>query len=231
MNNLVDPVNILVIGSIGVGKTTLLKRLANREYVSDDTPTAGLEVIDFRADLKHSASIRVSVIDVGASLLQSKQSELTFSRLFSTDIDGVCIVADGCKVQTILDVRYWLDLLAKQGVRNVVKHLIVNKADASPFDLQFSPRKLSSIVRASPLDDWSWTVGNAQFGDFDVSRGCVEHQRAPEDILRKMVVTILQKRQGNFCKLLPVPFELTFCKWTSYQASEIERLLEERGMV
>jgi GTP-binding protein EngB required for normal cell division len=231
MNNLVDPVNILMVGSHGVGKTSLLKRLANKSYVSDDAPTTGLEVIDFRADLKHSASIRVSIIDVGASMLQSKQSESAFSQLFSTDIDGVCIVADGCKVQTILDVRYWLDLVAKQGVRSAVQHLIVNKADALPSELKFSPRKLSAIVRASPLDDWSWTVGNAEFGDFDVSRGSVEHQRAPEDVLRMMVLAILQKRQGNFCKLLPVPFELKYDNWTSYTVSEIEQFVRDRGSI
>lgn len=221
MNNLVDPIKFIMIGGKGVGKTSILRRLAQEKF-SAAAKTDGLEVAEFVALLNHSASIHITVVDVSSSLLLAHPGS-TMSSLFASEVDGVIIVADSENSNSIVEVKRWLDLVARQGATNMLHHLIIHKADVWQQDKHFCPHKLNRIVINSPFDDWSWTVGDPAFGDVDLKRGEYEHQRAPEDTLRKMVLSVLLKRQGNICRLLPVPLKIEFTKWTSHGFDEVDK--------
>mmetsp|Transcript_104169 Transcript_104169/g.204321 ORF Transcript_104169/g.204321 Transcript_104169/m.204321 type:complete len:228 (+) Transcript_104169:88-771(+) len=222
MNNLVDPIKIIIIGGKGVGKTAILRRLAQLQYSAILPKSEGLEVAEFSAQLNYSASINITVIDVSASLVVAHPGS-TMSSLFATEVDGVVVVAESESTNSVVEVKRWLDLISRQGATHLVQHLIIHKADIWQRDEHFCPHKLNLIVQNSPFEDWSWTVGDPSFGDVDLRRGEFEHQRAPEDTLRRMVLSILLKRQGNVCKLLPVPLKIEFKKWNSYAFEEVDK--------
>lgn len=225
MINLVDPVKILLCGGYGVGKTSLVSRLASKGFAREYQPTAGINVVEFSAKLKHSASIMVTVIDLGADLVLT-QTDPELIPSITCDIDGAFIVVDGQKSQYLKDVSYWIDMTINMNKRKIFKYLLVNKADMSESGKTFFPTELDALVQSASLEGWALTVGHPDLGDFDCSRGSIINQKSAEELLQKLVLTILLKRQSNFCKLLPVPFAIEFGRLTSYDYSEVHRYKE-----
>ena len=221
MNNLVDPITLLLIGGCAVGKTTFLRRLAGLEYCQLFQPTSGFNVGEFRVELKHNAHIIINIIDISSELL-TKRMESIMPKFFAANLDAIIIVADSGNSQSFLDVNQWLELISRNMKRNIIKHLVVNKADIPISQRKFTPDKLSFLIKNSSLSGWSWTVGNPDFGDIDVSRGSYEHQKPPEDVLYSLILSILSNRQGNFCQLLTVPFKIDFLQLKHYDNNEIE---------
>lgn len=223
MINLVDPVKILLCGGYGVGKTSIVGRLADANFNSVYEPTSGINVVEFTANLKHSANIAVTVIDLGADLVQTG-TDTELIPLLATDIDGAIIVVDG---QNLKDVNFWIDMTNKLTKRKICKFLIVHKADMSKSDKTFVPTELNTLVLTAHLEGWALTVGHPDFADFDCTRGNIINQKSPEEVLRELVLTILLKRQSNFCKLLPVPFTIDYSHWSSYYCSaDVRRYIE-----
>jgi hypothetical protein len=222
MNTVVDPVKILVIGGYGVGKSSIIRRVAELAFESRYVPTTGIDVVVLKAPLKDSASIEVSVIDVGAELLLAHPGS-TMSLLCANGVDCIIVVADGGDATSILEVKRWLHLIIQHGGNKAEIRLIISKADIPAAEREFSPSKLSRVIKESIISGWSWTVSNPDFGDIDISRGCVEHQSAPEDIIRSIVHSILVQRAGNLCKLLPVPFRLEFVKYSTYPFQDVDK--------
>lgn len=222
MNSLVDPVKIILIGSGGVGKSSIVRRLAGHTFEDKYLPTTGIDVANMKVLLKDSAFVDVSIIDTGAELMQSCPGS-TMSLLCAGGVDCAIIVADGGNARSILDVNRWLNLITQHGSNKLDIHLVISKADIPASGREFSPIKLSSVIKDSAIGGWSWTVSNPEFGDMDIARGCIEHQRAPEDVIRTIIHTVLVNRAGNVCKLFPVPFRLQFVQLTSFPFPDVDK--------
>lgn len=222
MNSLVDPIKILLIGGYGVGKSSMLRRVAGLPYEAKYIATTGIDVLNLRVPLKEAASIDVSIIDVGAEFLLAHPGS-TMSLLCANGMDCIIVVADSGDATSILEVNRWLNLITQHGSSKADIHLVISKADIPGPEREFCPSKLSNVIKESIITGWSWTVSNPDFGDIDVSRGCVEQQKPPEEVIRSIVHTILVQRAGNICKLLPVPFRLEFDKLSCFPFQDVDQ--------
>jgi hypothetical protein len=224
MNNLADPVKILLCGGAGVGKTSILRRLADFSFPEHYVQTSGLNVLEMRANLKNSASIKVLVYDLGSDLIQSGPgADATFLSVLTSDTDGAMVVLNGSNPQSIKEADVWLEFLAKNTNKKISKYLLVHKADMPVETRVVTARTLDIFVAHEEIDGWSLTVGHPALGDCDMSRGSFTNQKPPEDVLSNLVLRILRKRQGNICRLVPVPFRMDFVQWSSYDESELDR--------
>lgn len=222
MDNLADPIKILLIGGYGVGKTSFMRRVTGCPFLRVYKQTTGIEESTLRVELLQTTSISISIVDVGANLL-CKHPGSTMSLFFAGDVDAVIVMADGDSMRSLVEIKRWLSLVATQGNCKALLHLVIHKADLYSDERKFSPASLSGIVRESVFSDWSWTVGCAEFGDVDLGRGEYEHQRSPDDVIRKIVHSILLKRRGNVCKLLPTRLLLKFVESKNYDFEDIDK--------
>lgn len=228
MNNLVDPVKVLICGDHNVGKTAIAQRLANMNFPDRYAATSGLNDLEFIAELKHSASIRVSVVDIGADLFIQQGS--CYLDILCADVDGVIVVVDGSKGNAAQEARDWLELLTRQTGPKVNKYIMVHKADMINLEASAPLDRMNELVRRKGIEGWALTVGHEELGDLVLSRGFPSRQKAPTDVLCSLVLSILLKRQSNFCKLLPVPFKIEFTKWTTYDYEDLDRYIECTNM-
>jgi len=228
MNNLVDPVKVLLCGDHSVGKTSIARRLADMKFPDQYAATSGLNDLEFIAELKHSASIRVSLVDIGADLFI--QQGACYLDILCADVDGVIIVVDGSRGNAAQEARDWLELLTRQTGPKVNKYIMVHKADVISLHALGPLDRMNDLVRRTGIEGWALTVGHEELGDLVLSRGFPSRQKAPADVLRALVLSILLKRQSNFCKLLPVPFKIEFTKWTTYDYEDLDRYIERTNM-
>jgi hypothetical protein len=224
MNNLVDPVKILLCGDCCVGKTSILRRLGNMTFPLEYNKTKGINVADFTSELKYAATIKISLLDLGSCLMNTQPTSGLFSEIFA-DVDGIIIVTDASKETSVSkDSMEWISkvlTIAGNTEKIIHKWVIVNKADTLPNNEPFDPHRIQSCLEYFDVDNWSLAVGHSALGDVNVCRGNFVHQTPPEDVLNKLVLSILLKRQSNFCKLIPVPFRVTFETWASLDTSEL----------
>ena len=227
MNNLLDPVKILVCGGCEAGKTSILLRLADMEFPSTYEKTFGINVIECTAFLKHNATIKVTVIDIGANLVRTHGKTSLFSALVM-NADGMLVVMNCINSHSISDTEQCIDRISKSMEKVISKHLLVHKADLLHKSGFYSTSAIEAFVAKTDMDDYALTVGHAELGDAVMNRGDFVHQKAPSEVLNKLVLAILLKRQSNFCKLVPVPFRIEFCKWTSYEVDELDEYISSQ---
>lgn len=223
MNNLVDPVKVLICGDHNVGKTSIARRLGNMKFPNLYSPTSGLNDLEFQAELKHNATIQISVLDVGADVFIQQGSG--YIGLLCMDVDGVIIVVDGSSSDVMSDAHNWVELIAKVTNSQTKVCIIVHKADCLSAQTLGELDQMQNWIKRAEIESWALTVGHQDLGDLVLSRGFSMQQKAPADVLRSLVLNILLKRQSNFCKLLPVPFKIEFQKWTTYDYEDLDRHL------
>jgi len=223
MNNLVDPVKILLCGDHNVGKTSIARRLASMKFPHLYSPTSGLNDLEFQAELKHNATIQISVLDVGADVFIQQGSG--YIGLLWMDVDGVIIVVDGSKSNVVSEAHNWVEHIAKQTSSHTKVFLVIHKADCLSEQTLGALNQIDNWIKRAEIESWALTVGHQDLGDLVLSRGYSMQQKAPADVLRNLVLNILLKRQSNFCKLLPVPFKIEFQKWTTYDYEDLDRYL------
>lgn len=228
MENLLDLVKILIVGGCNCGKTTLLKRFVTYAVPFTDCyeATQGLNIARLSLPLTNSAVCNISIIDVGGELIERQDPELM--NKIVENIEGVFIVVDATNVQSMKDADNWLDLLSKVNgnFKKFPTYLFVNKSDLPIEERVVTTQNLDTFVSYTDIVDWCYTVGHCELVDLDASRGNMAKQKAPEDVLRRMLIGVMQRRQNNFYKLFVIPTNLKFVSWLEIEAQDLDNLSE-----
>jgi len=225
MNNVIDPIKILVCGGYEVGKTSVVRRLSGMQFPRDYSQTTGINHVDLVCVLKNNASVKINLIDVGADLIHSQIDNSSFFPVLLMDVDAVIIVFDSTSLQSLKESDEWLDFLSKSIVKPNFKYLLVHKADLPVDKRVITAENLDRFVKNMHIDGWCYSVGHPDLSDCctNGNRGSLVHQRAPEDILKKLVLKVLTCRQSNIYKILPVPFAVEFKSWITYDYEDLEK--------
>ena len=222
MNNALDPIKILVCGGHAVGKTTILRRLSKMQFPDTYERTLGLNAVNFFVALNNNGvQLKVNIFDIGAGLLDSRHRDSALFTELTTDLDAVLLVVDGTKLESMKESDAWIEFLDVHITRKVVKYLLVHKADLPRSLRVITPKNLDVFVKHSGIDGWSLTVGHPALGDLDINRGSWIRQKPPEDIIKRVVSTVLLRRQSNLFKIIPPDFNLEFSAWKSYGYEDI----------
>lgn len=219
---------ILICGGDGVGKTSLLRRLAgNKEFISTYIPTTGVNILDLRLKCNgNSNNIKVKLIDIGSELINYKADERIFSKI-ALNTEGIFIVIDASSVQSMKDSDLWIDHLTAIIPRKITKFLLMHKADVPNEEKTVTPRNLDYFVKYSDIVEWAYTVGHPDLRDIDYARGSLTKQKAPEDLLRKMVLLILQRRQIDIAETVIFPLQFEYIAWSCVEFEDLDRVDEQ----
>lgn len=223
LNNLLDPVKIVMCGGSSVGKTSILRRLAEMRVSDEYEPTTGVNIVNFSIPMRNSNTLKLQLVDIGADLIHC-QSDSPFFSTLTSNMDGFILVIDGTSASSMKDSDAWLQFFAEKSVGKVFKYLLVHKADLPQERRILSSNQLDLFVHHAGLIDWALTVGHSQLGDLDFKRGNPGKQKSPEEVIKRMLIVILQQRQSNFHKIFPISFRIDYVSWLALEFEDLEKV-------
>lgn len=238
MNTLVDPIYMGFFGGKHVGKTALLRRIANLSIMEEDETIGGLNCAYFYFNLKNNLRVKVKIIDFASDLLTlyhpnrlnvSSANQSGHQNPLSVlipNLDCAFLVIDVTNKQSLLQCNQWIESIIhyrKNNSNALLKYIIANKADMPLTDRIISPKNLERWRMNTESLDWAFTVGHRELGDVDVLRGDMIRQRCVEDILMQVLLLILQRRDNKYFKLLRSPplLHFQYSSWISLDKEDL----------
>jgi len=115
---------VILIGDSSVGKTSILFRYMQNEFLQSPNLTLGLELSIKKLQLENNESI---VLNIWDSAGQEKYRSLTYH--FYRGVNGIILVFDVTNKDTFKNLTSWLNQINKHAPENVDIVLVGNKSD------------------------------------------------------------------------------------------------------
>jgi len=143
--NLNKPQNIVLVGDVGVGKTSLMLQLVHNEFYESDDEIRNRATIgaDF---LSHLVSIggkdvKLNIWDTGG---QERYSTMTQS--YYRNCNLICIIFDVTSKESFDNVAKWFTEVGRYAKSHVAKVVIANKTDMPPVvDVQIARKQAEAL--------------------------------------------------------------------------------------
>jgi GTPase SAR1 family protein len=234
METPLDSINICLLGGYSVGKTCLLNRfIGSKSFDYNCKPSDGATVAKMVMNMKNGLQLQIRLIDISAEVINSSfdnenslQSSASYPLqcMFQSGfgkIDGSFIVMDCSRHSSFDEVERCLHVIETIPSYEVNRMMLVNKFDLTRSERAFTTQRLDTFSHHSKFSFWGYVVAHSAFGDFDVSRGDGHRQQSPEDILKRMIMSILKRRDENIHKLIDVPSILQFQKIQHFDSDDL----------
>ena len=179
-------IKILLCGGPGVGKSSFLQRLTSSLPVCENYSSIGTSIAVISMNFTSGRAVQVQLWEIAASMINNPQwtCETNFC-----DADAAILFVDAGSLESLKDIDEWLCLLkSDSNTSEIPKYLVVNKADSTRKVI--SPDHIDTYVSSEGIHDWFYTVGISELCDSDHSRGSVQKQSHPVDVLRKLLTLI-----------------------------------------
>nr|XP_055064760.1 ras-related protein Rab-38b [Misgurnus anguillicaudatus] len=192
---------ILVIGDLGVGKTSIIKRYVHQTYSTNYRATIG---VDFALKVLNwdSETIRLQLWDIAG---QERFGNMT--RVYYREAMGAIVVFDVNKLATFEAVSKWKeDLDSKlilsngQGIATV---LLANKCDQNNDFLTNNSTKMDQYCKENGFVGWFETSAKENININEAANFLVKHIMASENDILKSVVPDTISPQLSSTKELP----------------------------
>ena len=166
-------VKFLFLGGAAVGKTSLIARILNKPFPKSYNKTLLFDI--------HTVKIGPKTIrlwDLTSDLVKIKSD---IKQYIFKNTDAVFIVIDASSKTSLIDADNWIKLLYNNKIPVEKITLLVNKADS--LDLVVNQNCLDTFVSLGGCSNWYWTVSHKQLRDYCPSRGKIDNQDNPLDIV------------------------------------------------
>ena len=114
---------IVLIGNASVGKTCILNRLVNKVFSEDSQPTVGTMFMEYTVEMD-KVTYQMNIWDTAG-----QERLRAIVPLYYRDADGVMLVYDITRQESLEGLKSWFDDLKTHGQANVCKVIIGNKMD------------------------------------------------------------------------------------------------------
>uniref|UniRef100_A0A8C5QGR8 Ras-related protein Rab n=1 Tax=Leptobrachium leishanense TaxID=445787 RepID=A0A8C5QGR8_9ANUR len=191
---------ILVIGDLGVGKTSIIKRYVHQNFSPHYRATIGvdfaLKVLSWDSD----TVVRLQLWDIAG---QERFGNMT--RVYYREAVGAFIVFDVTRPATFEAVSKWKeDLDSKLTLSNgtpVSAVLLANKCDQGKDGLKNNYLRLDQFCKENGFVGWFETSAKENINIDEASRCLVKHIIASESDLMQPVESDVVKPQMNSSKI------------------------------
>ncbi|KAB5543497.1 hypothetical protein PHYPO_G00079870 [Pangasianodon hypophthalmus] len=177
---------ILVIGDLGVGKTSIIKRYVHQTYSTNYRATIG---VDFALKVLNwdSETVRLQLWDIAG---QERFGNMT--RVYYREAMGAFIVFDVTRPTTFEAVTKWKeDLDSKLTLANgksITTVLLANKCDQSKDILVNNGLKMDQFCQENGFVGWFETSAKENLNINEAANFLVKHIIASENDILKSVV-------------------------------------------
>lgn len=199
---------VLVIGDLGVGKTSIIKRYVHHIFSQHYRATIGVDFALKVIQWDHNTVIRLQLWDIAG---QERYGNMT--RVYYREAVGALVVFDVTRASTFEAVLKWKDDLDTKVTLNhgrpVPTVLLANKSD----QLSSQSPKLDSFCRENGFAAWFETSAKENTNIEDAAHCLVEHILNNEDspfLEREPTSLVLSGYNGTTRE----PFNCSSCpKW------------------
>ena len=115
---------IILLGEIGVGKSSLINRYVNNKFSNFSELSLDSDVKIKKVEVEQTITAELLINDPTNEEKMGK-----FPKNYYLDAHGALIVFDLCNEQSFQKVKYWMEELNSNGPRDVVICILGNKAD------------------------------------------------------------------------------------------------------
>lgn len=205
---------VLYIGGEGVGKTSLISRIMALPFPTSYRKTSIYDLHVLRI-LGHVCNL----YDVASDIMSREPDVLS---MIFRDISAVFVMVDAGSANSLNDADKWMKLLFKLNIPVEKITLLMNKADTPSLVNQ---NILDTFIALGGCSGWYWTVAHARFKDYCPSRGRMENQEPPMDILIWKVRDLISQKR-KYLKSTAVALDIKAAE----QARPINRCGQYRGI-
>ena len=117
---------IITIGDYAVGKTSILRRYIDNQFIKSHKPTLGIDTVTKEVTLDNGHIIYLNIFDTAG-----QEAYRAMYKNYVRNADGILLVFDLNIKKTFDNIKTWIDYLDEnlKYKNNVVKYLIGNKKD------------------------------------------------------------------------------------------------------
>lgn len=177
---------ILVIGDLGVGKTSIIKRYVHQTYSTNYRATIG---VDFALKVLNwdSETVRLQLWDIAG---QERFGNMT--RVYYREAMGAFIVFDVSRPTTLEAVSKWKEdldskLILSNG-QSIATVLLANKCDQNSDFLTDNSLKMDQYCKENGFVGWFETSAKENVNINEAANFLVKHIIASENDILKSVV-------------------------------------------
>ena len=224
-------VRILLVGGKATGKSSLMHRFMQEEFLIDYIPSENMSTALFECKMfgnQSMDSILVRLIDISSSYATScfdpiKNDETAIAclelRQLIESAHGMIFVVDVMSLESLRAVDDWMsflvDNLSSKVINLLPKIIFVNKADlmVSGGKCVITPTMLDAFVMSEGFTSWAYTVSSPSLIDFDPSRSHHwDKCKSPETMLYFLIRCACRKYY-NLKSIAPVPNQAMNLLW------------------
>nr|XP_055053450.1 ras-related protein Rab-38 [Misgurnus anguillicaudatus] len=187
---------VLVIGDLGVGKTSIIKRYVHQNFSANYRATIGVDFALKVLNLEHE-TVRLQLWDIAG---QERFGNMT--RVYYREATGAFIVFDVSRPSTFEAVKKWKeDLDAKLSLNNgkrVAAVLLANKCDEGRDVLNNNGISMDQFCQENGFVGWFETSAKENINIDEAAHCLVEHIIANEkDVLHAEVSDTISPQQES----------------------------------
>ena len=169
-------VKIILLGEIGVGKTSIISRYVNNKFNAFGKATIGPDVKSKKVELDQNLVVDLLINDTTS---EEKLGKIT--KNYYLDAHGAIIVFDLTNNESFQKVKYWLDELNSNAPRDIIICILGNKADLTA-DRVVKYEDFKALAKDNLNYEVSAKTGNNVTLAFEqLTEGIIEKQKEEEN--------------------------------------------------
>ena len=133
---------ILFLGSIGVGKTSIINRYIKDIFINDQKSTIG---IDYKTKnvIYNSKKIKLKIFDTSG-----QERFRTLTKNYYQNAHGIILVFDLKRVETFDELTYWMDEINKNCDKDKIGMILIgNKKDGDLNEIKIKNEQINQIAK------------------------------------------------------------------------------------
>ena len=133
---------ILFLGSIGVGKTSIINRYIKDIFINEQKSTIG---IDYKTKtvIYNSKKIKLKIFDTSG-----QERFRTLTKNYYQNAHGIILVFDLKRVETFDELTYWMDEINKNCDKDKIGMILIgNKKDGDLNEIKIKNEQINQIAK------------------------------------------------------------------------------------
>ncbi len=174
---------IILLGEIGVGKTSIINRYVNNKFNTFSQPTIGADIKTKKVELDQNLAVELLINDT-----TNEEKLGKFTKNYYLDAHGAIIVFDLTNNESFQKVKYWLGELDSNAPRDIIICILGNKVDLTA-DRVVKFEDFKALAKDNLNYEVSAKTGNNVSLAFEqLTEGIIEKQKEeesnPDKVLR-----------------------------------------------